>query len=122
MKKTLFGLWLAALGVSVFIMARSVKAEDATKAPALNWYMIESKHTGPECIKVLDDMNTQNLLDKTYWGCRSGDHRGWTMLQAPSKEAALKEIPESQRAGAKIVQVGQFTAADLQAIHASKKG
>ena len=123
MKSTLWGLSVLGFVLTAGLVVRTVRAEEAKKeAAAQNWYVIESKHTGPECVKALDDMNSKNLLGKTYWGCMSGDHRGWTILQAPSSDAALKMLPDSQRANAKVVQVGQFTPAELQSIHSSKKG
>jgi hypothetical protein len=119
MKKPLFAGSLLALTALASFWAQSANAE-ATKSEAKNTYLIETQHTGPECVKALDDMQSKNLLGKTEWGCMSGDHRGWTTIQAASKEAALTQVPESQRANAKVIEVAKFTPAQLQAIHAKK--
>ena len=119
MKKSLWMLSLLGLALVAGVVGRTVRADEAKKAVAeKNWYVIESKHTGPGCLAALDEMNKKNLLDKTYFGCKTGDHRGWTVLQAESSEAALNMLPTSERVNSHVVQVSKFTPEELKEIHA----
>src|SRR5258708_311678 len=117
MKKTLWTLSLLGLVLIAGVAGRTVRADEGKTAAAGHWYVIESKHTGPGCLAALDEMNKSNLLDKTYFGCMTGDHRGWTVLQADSNEAAMSMIPTSERANSHVVQVSKFTPEMLKEIH-----
>ena len=51
MKKRLWTLWLVGLALAAGVIGRTVSADEAKKAAAgKNWYVIESKHTGPGCL------------------------------------------------------------------------
>jgi hypothetical protein len=122
MKRKMWALLLLGSALAAGMIGRVVRADEDKKAAIeMHWFVIESKHTGPGCLASLDEMNKKNLLDKTYFGCMTGDHRGWTILQAESSEAALNMFPASERANAHVVQVSKFSPEDLIEIH-SKKG
>src|SRR5262245_31947875 len=85
-------------------------------------YMIEAKHTPEECQKVLDEVSTKNsaLLSKVEWGCLSGDHTAYAIVDAES-EAAVKAMLPPSMADAHIVKVTKFTPQQIKAFH-EKKG
>ena len=121
MKKIGMLMSLLAVSLAAGVAWQHAHAMDAKHASMRkSWYVIESKHTGPECLAALDSMNEKKLLGKTYWGCKAGDHRGWTILQADSNEDALNLLPANQRADAQIVQVTKFSPEELKQIHANK--
>ena len=40
-----------------------------------------------------------------YWGCKSGDHTGYAMIEAENKKEALYSIPTIIRNKAKVIGV-----------------
>ena len=47
-------------------------------------------------------------LTHFYWGCKSGDHTGYAMIEAENKKEALYSIPTIIRNKAKVIGVIQF--------------
>jgi len=47
-------------------------------------YLIESPHTEEECLQALDETLEKgtDLLAKFDWGCMSGEHTGWAVVDA----------------------------------------
>lgn len=82
-------------------------------------YMIETAHTTEQCLQTLDEMAAQgSLLWQCTWGCPD-DHRGWVVLDGASADEARSQMPAVMRDGASVVQVRQFTAAQIAAMHAA---
>ena len=70
-------------------------------------YMIELAHEPDECIRSLEsfDPYASDLLDGTFWGCMSGRHAGWVVVNTESQEEALEMIPEILRGKVTITEV-----------------
>lgn len=70
-------------------------------------YMIELEHNPNECIQSLEsfDEDASDLLEDTYWGCMSGRHAGWVVVNADNLEDALGMVPETLRERAMVTQV-----------------
>jgi hypothetical protein len=79
------------------------------KAPVKAKYMVEFRHTPEECLNYLDKVkaNDVKLLDKIEWGCMSGDHTVYIIVNAESEKEALKGIPSDFNA--KANKLGKFT-------------
>lgn len=50
-----------------------------------------------------------HFVANAEWGCSDGEHKGWLLLDADSREAARSVVPPSLRPQAKIVQLEKFT-------------
>ncbi len=92
-------------------------------APKKVTFQIETNHREAECMAAMEEIVAAHgkkkgepaMLKNTVWGCRSGDHRGWTTVSAVDQEAALATLPEGMRASAKVVQVEKLTVKDYKA-------
>ena len=106
-------LFAAILGV----VARGVLG--SPRASASERYLIETTHTPAECLAALDTMAEQDkkLLAKTDWGCLSGDHTGYIVVDADSEQAARALLPEKMRANAKVIKVTKFTPKEIASLH-----
>jgi len=114
--------WLAGLAVIAFAFLIAFpaisKAGDETKAET-STYMVSSQHTPEECLSALDEFaaSGKNALDNWYWGCMDGDHTGYEIVQASSKDEVLKTVPENLRAKAKAVKLNKLTAEQVASFH-----
>jgi hypothetical protein len=82
-------------------------------------YLIMSPHTKESCLADLDAVlaETPQLLDSIEWGCMSGDHTGYLIVQAKSEDAARQMLPTSLRKDAKIIRLNQFSADQIRSFH-----
>jgi hypothetical protein len=114
---------LALVVALMFAWVNSAGAQGAKKEEKMemNRYMVEVKHTPEECLKTLDEINAKSsaLLSKFEWGCMSGDHTGYGIVEAES-EAAVKAMLPSSMADAHIVKLNKFTPQQIKAFHAKK--
>ena len=44
-------------------------------------YLIETPHTGPECLVLIKLINAQGYLSNFDWGCEAGIHSGWAIIE-----------------------------------------
>lgn len=70
-------------------------------------FMIELTHDPEECIEALEEHEPRasDLLDEVYWGCVSGRHSGWVVVEADDESQARNMVPESLRDRAKVTPV-----------------
>jgi hypothetical protein len=113
--------------VSIFLMglllASPGRAEKkAMSGATMSRYLIISPHTAEECLTALDAVSAQGeeKLNSWDWGCKAGDHTGYTVVQAESQEAALKSVPESLRKKARAIKLNKFTMDEIKSFHASR--
>jgi len=85
-------------------------------------FLITSPHSAEMCLAALDDLSAHapNLLAKMDFGCKVGDHNGYAIVHAENADAARKMLPESLRAGAKIVELNKFTQEQIKSFHSMK--
>jgi hypothetical protein len=116
MKRTSFIL-SAILAMFVALAANGNAGDQASKGK--NKYLIKSTHTAEQCLASLDEMSKTDpkLLDKFTWGCKSGDHTGYAVLEGESDSAVRSMLPTSARTSAKIEKVDKFTAEEIKAMH-----
>jgi hypothetical protein len=105
---------LAGLGLLVALSFGS-----SARAAEKSMYLVTSPHTPEECVKALDSVSAMGskTLGKYEWGCLSGDHTGYVMIEAASEEDALKVVPPNLREKAKAEKVTKFTVAQIKALH-----
>ena len=82
-------------------------------------YLIESPHTEEECLQALDETlgKGSDLLAKFDWGCTSGEHTGWAVVEAGNESAARNMVPAFVRSKARIVKVDKFTPQQIKSFH-----
>jgi hypothetical protein len=56
-------------------------------------YLIETPHTGSECLDLIKLLNAQGYLWNFDWGCKAGIHSGWTIIQAENEAQARRCRP-----------------------------
>ena len=82
-------------------------------------YMIESPHTEEECTQALDEtlVKGTDLLAKFDWGCMSGEHTGWAVVDAANEAEARNMVPTFLRSKARVVKVDKFTPQQIKSFH-----
>ena len=136
MRRSLLACALAVAGLMI-VSANSPlvakEAKEAGKAKSMEkpmaskmgmaTYLVMIRHTPEECLNALDAAAAAGNedLSKWEWGCKSGDHTGYRMVHAASQDEAMKVVPESERAKAKVIKLDKFTAAEIKAIHEKMK-
>ena len=83
-------------------------------------FLIEVAHEEEEiaCAKVVQVfLNTgSHFLSHADWGCMDGEHKSWIIVDVGSKEEARSILPPAFRAQAKIIQLNNFTMAEIDDI------
>jgi len=84
-----------------------------------NTYLIKLPHTVESCLASLDKISKENskLLSKIEWGCMSGDHTGYLIVNSKDEKSALEILPASVRDQAKIEKVDKFTKEQIESFH-----
>lgn len=113
--------WPIAVAASLALSLPSLAfaGEGAKPTKGAQMYLLTTTHTPEQCLAALDEMAAKNakLLGHMEWGCGAGDHSGYAFVQAKDEQAAVAQLPPTNRATAKAVAVTKFTPAQLKAIH-----
>ena len=83
-------------------------------------YLIEAPHTKEECLRNLDQTLAKgpDILEKFYFGCHSGEHTAWAIVDAENRSDAEKLLSDVViRRRARIVEVGKSTPQEIRAMH-----
>ncbi len=82
-------------------------------------YLVESPHTPEGCLSALDGFLAvgPEFLARFDFGCRTGEHTGWALLEAASESAARNMLPAGERIRARVVKVSKFTPEQIKAAH-----
>jgi hypothetical protein len=85
-------------------------------------YLIESPHTTEECLRALDELLARGpgVLAKYDFGCMSGDHTGYVIVEASGESEARETVPTFLRGKARIVKVDKFTPEQIKSFHQMK--
>ena len=116
---------LLGLAAAALVLTAPSMAQEAQKPEGhhMEQFMVVEKHTPKDCLKMLDAVETKGgmgLLDKFEWGCKSGDHTGYALVDA-SSEAAVREMLPASMKDVRIIKVTRFTPAEVKSLH-EKKG
>jgi len=71
-------------------------------------FMIISQHTHEECNTVVKQTLAIGYLTHFWWGCKSGDHTGYAMIEAKNADEAMLSIPTMIRKKGKAIGLVQF--------------
>ena len=80
-------------------------------------YLIESRHTKEDCTHVLKQVEALGYLTHFEWGCASGEHTGFVIIEAESEAQAKMVVPSMARKEARIVKLNRFTPEMLASSH-----
>jgi hypothetical protein len=84
-------------------------------------YMIESPHKAEDCLRALDEelAKGKDVLDKVEFGCKTGDHTGYALVDASTiKDALNNYVPNFIQDKARVIEVGKFTPEMIKSFHA----
>jgi hypothetical protein len=76
-------------------------------------FLIISPHTKEDCTNVVKLTLASGYLTHFYWGCKSGDHTGYAMIEAEDQNEALLSIPTIIRNKGKAIGILQFDPRDV---------
>ena len=122
--KDIRGYYVAAVLMLVALFALTASADDygKTSAPKATptQYLVEVPHTVAECLASLDETKAMGAekLNQWSWGCMFGDHTAYLIVNAKSETEALANVPEAERAKAKVIPLTKFTVEQIQSFHA----
>ena len=71
-------------------------------------FLVFSPHTHEECTRVIKQTLAIGYLTHFYWGCKSGDHTGYAIIEAENEKEALLSIPTVIRDRGKAIGIVQF--------------
>jgi hypothetical protein len=80
-------------------------------------YLIETPHREEDCLNLLQLVHAAGYLNHFDWGCKSGVHSGWAIIEAESEAQARLAVPPLVRGQARVVRVGKFDPAFLTQMH-----
>jgi len=81
-------------------------------------FLIEVPHEADtlECTRVVHVFLStgSHFLTNAEWGCKSGVHSAWILVDVDTKAEALAIVPPAFRAHARIVGLTRFTLAEIE--------
>jgi hypothetical protein len=80
-------------------------------------YLIEIPHREQDCFELIQLLHAQGYLMQFDWGCLSGVHTGWAVIEADNVAEARLVVPPLVRGQARVVRVCKFDAATLGQVH-----
>jgi hypothetical protein len=83
-------------------------------------FLIEVSHDSKkeECARAVHFFLStgSHFMTHTDWGCQDGEHKGWIIVEAESKEEARDMVPPNFRSQARIVGLNKFTIEEMEDI------
>jgi hypothetical protein len=80
-------------------------------------FLVETKHSGDNCLMVLGEIRSMGFLHHFEWGCDVDVHCGWTFLEAKDEEEALLSVPLIVRSQARAIRMVRFSEDDFERLH-----
>ncbi|MGE5188436.1 MAG: hypothetical protein ACM3NF_00075 [Gemmatimonadota bacterium] len=76
-------------------------------------FLIEVPHEEDEvaCARVVEIFlkSGSHFVTHTDWGCMDGEHKGWLVVEADTKDEARRILPPAFRGQARIVGLNKFS-------------
>ena len=119
----IFMTLVAALVIAVNLQADDYSRKAAAKDQGLTRFLVEVPHTIEDCLQALDETKAlgNEKLMKWSWGCVTGDHTAYILVDAKNEAEALKWVPASETSKAKVMKLTVFTPEQIQAFHQMQK-
>ena len=85
----------------------------------MNTYLIKFPHTAKSCLSLLDELSSDSpeILDEIEWGCLSGDHTGYMIVNSKNEVGALQLLPAPIRNEVKVEKVDKFSITQIETLH-----
>ncbi len=83
-------------------------------------YLIETPHTDENCQRLIEEVYAIGFLHNFEWGCDSGIHCGWAIIEAESEVEARLAVPPLVRDKARIVRLNKYEINEIKSLHESK--
>ena len=80
-------------------------------------YIIESPHSAHDCRHVMEQVLNMGYITHYDWGCESGVHKGWVIIEAENEEEALLSVPSFVRHEAKAIRLNKFSVEKFENMH-----
>ena len=80
-------------------------------------FLIETPHTAENCQRLVNEIHALGYLHNFEWGCDSGVHSGWAIIEAESEAEARLAVPPLLRSQARVVKLNKYDASDIKALH-----
>lgn len=79
-------------------------------------YLIETPHTAQDCQSLVDQVRASGYLFNFDWGCKSGVHCGWAIIEAESEAQARLAVPALVRSKARVIKLNKYDV-DARSLH-----
>ena len=79
-------------------------------------YLIETPHSAQDCKLLIDQVYAMGYIYHFDWGCKSGVHTGWAIIEAENEAEARLTVPSIVRNKARVVKVERFSG-DPHGVH-----
>ena len=80
-------------------------------------YLIETPHSEGECLGLVEQVRAMGYLRHFDWGCNSGEHNGWAIIEADSEAEAHMVVPPLVRDKARVLVVTRFEEDRARKLH-----
>ena len=84
-------------------------------------YLIETPHTARDCQMLVDQVYAMGYLHHFDWGCESGVHSGWAIIEAENEAQAQLAVPSLVRKKARVIRLTKFEGS-TEPFHEARKG
>jgi hypothetical protein len=80
-------------------------------------YLIETPHSPQDCLALVQQVHAMGYLHHFDWGCKSGEHCGWAIIEADDEMIARLAVPPLVRTKARVIRLTRFDAAQIEQMH-----
>lgn len=81
-------------------------------------FLIEVPHEGDQasCARAVRDFfaTGSHFVTNAEWGCKDGNHKAWLIIEAESKDEAMRILPAAYKVNATITKINKFTRKDME--------
>jgi len=105
--------------VKLFLLTFLLLSAVSLYSQSSQTYLIIATHTTQECMASMDELKNKGdaFLSNVYWGCKTGDHTAYVIVEAESEAAARTQLPANERDKAKVIPVNKFTVEQIETMH-----
>jgi hypothetical protein len=99
--------------------SRDRRTARLARGTVMDRYLIVTPHTQSECMGLLSQVLAMGYLHNFDWGCEDGEHIGWAIIEAQSRDQAKLAVPPLVRRKAKVIRLTKFKDEDVKSTHSS---
>lgn len=90
---------------------------EANEKKSMCFFLIETPHTPAECAEAVKHIGARGWLTHFHWGCKSGDHTGYAMMECQDSEEAKNMLPPFLRERARIQKLDNYSKEEVDTWH-----